>query len=160
MHESYGYRSKFGKSTCVIRCPFCKQDVTVYMWSLAGSGKKCLCGALHSSLGRTFKEIKVEMNEKEVLEIIRSGKDTAYGILHDADPKLIKRFEKIDKMLVNLISDVRKHFPDAEYYSASDTFCLMLGSSHSNTEVFAGLLKKQPELIAHSGDVLISGGDF
>lgn len=36
-----------------IECPFCGQQVRAYWWSLAGSGKKCLCGAMHDSMGYT-----------------------------------------------------------------------------------------------------------
>lgn len=34
-----------------IACPFCGRVVRAYWWSLAGSGKKCPCGALHGSFG-------------------------------------------------------------------------------------------------------------
>jgi len=27
-------------------CPFCKDSVTVFLWSLYGGGKRCQCGAL------------------------------------------------------------------------------------------------------------------
>lgn len=41
--------SRHGKSTMMVRCPFCEEMLEVYIWSFAGSGKKCSCGAL---LGR------------------------------------------------------------------------------------------------------------
>lgn len=36
-----------------IKCPWCGQTVRAYWWSIAGGGKKCPCGAKHSSLGVT-----------------------------------------------------------------------------------------------------------
>jgi hypothetical protein len=34
-----------GRSKMVLLCPFCGAEVTAYRWSLAGSGKRCDCGA-------------------------------------------------------------------------------------------------------------------
>lgn len=48
-------RSAFGRSTIDIRCPFCSQITTAYVWSLAGSGKRCetrSCRALFNGRGR------------------------------------------------------------------------------------------------------------
>jgi hypothetical protein len=36
-----------GRSRIVFYCPFCDERVEAYTWSLAGSGKRCLCGAMH-----------------------------------------------------------------------------------------------------------------
>lgn len=41
--------SRHGRSTMMVRCPFCGEEFEVYIWSFAGSGKRCSCGAL---LGR------------------------------------------------------------------------------------------------------------
>lgn len=95
-----------------------------------------------------------KLNQEEVLEIINSGEDTAYSILYDADKKLINRFYRIDKALVKLLEDVREHFPDATYCTASGGFNLMLGESHRNSE------DPQKELVACSGRVSIGDGDF
>lgn len=43
------YRRPNGRSTILLRCPFCGLDVIAYIWSLCGSGKRCDCGALHTS---------------------------------------------------------------------------------------------------------------
>lgn len=53
-HVKYAGVSRMGKSTCIIICPFCKAETTAFVWSLAGSGKKCSnedCGAIHGSIG-------------------------------------------------------------------------------------------------------------
>jgi hypothetical protein len=52
-HETRLGRSEFGRSTVWITCPYCDVEVEAYVWSLAGSGKRCECGALHTSIGVT-----------------------------------------------------------------------------------------------------------
>jgi hypothetical protein len=39
-----------GKSSVMAECPFCGASVVIFLWSIAGNGKKlCACGAaLHS----------------------------------------------------------------------------------------------------------------
>ncbi|MGC4151525.1 MAG: hypothetical protein QM628_00405 [Propionicimonas sp.] len=39
-----------GMTTVDIRCPFCDCVVQARTWSLAGSGKRCECGAVFSGL--------------------------------------------------------------------------------------------------------------
>lgn len=51
---AFGFVSEHGRSRCKIKCPFCSDIITVYLWSLAGSGKKCSCGAIHTG-GYTIK---------------------------------------------------------------------------------------------------------
>jgi hypothetical protein len=45
----YGVVSHVGRSYGFVDCPFCHTTVRVYLWSLAGSGKRCPCGALLTS---------------------------------------------------------------------------------------------------------------
>lgn len=40
-----GY-SAMGHSTMYVTCPFCDEELEVYIWSFYGSGKLCNCGAL------------------------------------------------------------------------------------------------------------------
>ena len=42
--------STMGKSSVAAECPFCGAAVVIFLWSIAGNGKKlCACGAaLHS----------------------------------------------------------------------------------------------------------------
>lgn len=49
-----GGRSRMGRSTVVIVCPFCRSHVEAFIWSLAGGGKRCDCGALFGSLGNGY----------------------------------------------------------------------------------------------------------
>ena len=47
-HKSSAPVSRFGRTSIRIYCPFCNTAVTAYVWSLAGSGKKCPgCNAIH-----------------------------------------------------------------------------------------------------------------
>lgn len=49
-----------GKSSVVAECPFCGTSVVIFLWSIAGNGKKlCSCGAaLHADgLARKLVEI-------------------------------------------------------------------------------------------------------
>lgn len=54
-HERSGVNSAAGRSYYYITCPFCNASVKTYVWSIAGGGKRCPCGALHTSLGATYK---------------------------------------------------------------------------------------------------------
>ena len=42
--------SEMGRSRVVGDCPFCDRRVYGFRWSLAGSGKRCVCGALLGSI--------------------------------------------------------------------------------------------------------------
>ena len=49
-----------GKSSVVASCPFCTSVVTIYLWSIAGNGKKlCSCGAALHSDGMARKLVEV-----------------------------------------------------------------------------------------------------
>jgi len=44
--------SEHGKTRILIECPFCHTRFWGYVWSIKGSGKKCVaCGALHTGKG-------------------------------------------------------------------------------------------------------------
>lgn len=47
MYEAWGYSSEHATSNCVVECPYCLSEHTVYVWSLAGGGKKCdVCNSM------------------------------------------------------------------------------------------------------------------
>ncbi len=49
-----GYERRYeemGRTRIVLACPFCGLHVTAYVWSLAGGGKRCECGAMCGSDG-------------------------------------------------------------------------------------------------------------
>lgn len=94
------------------------------------------------------------MTEEECLAEIAAGGD-AQEILLRAMPSARRRFNAIDRSLVLLLADVRKHFPNAIYYTASGGFNLMLGNSHNATAQ-----RSQEQLVALGGFAQICDGDF
>jgi hypothetical protein len=51
-----GISSRNGRSTLIIECPFCEEEVVAFKWSFAGCGKRCPCGAKHVYGGYTIKD--------------------------------------------------------------------------------------------------------
>lgn len=51
---AYDERSEMGRTNVQVDCPFCGSQVTVFVWSLAGGGKRCQCGALFGSGGTAY----------------------------------------------------------------------------------------------------------
>ncbi|MBL8474437.1 MAG: hypothetical protein JNM98_21795 [Rhodocyclaceae bacterium] len=96
------------------------------------------------------------MDEAEVLAAIEDG-ESAYGLLSEKCPMIERRFNRVCKTIVDLLADVRKEFPDAQYYTASGGFNLMLGNPHADDRNQT----PQQELIALRGNrVRIGDGDF
>lgn len=62
--EPVEYQPRMGRSSVMIPCPFCDAWFEAFVWSLAGSGKKCPgCGALHCSTDRmAYPERKPEIS--------------------------------------------------------------------------------------------------
>lgn len=95
------------------------------------------------------------MNEKEVLAAINEG-DSAYGILIEHSPKIERKFNRLCKSIIGLLDEIKEDFPDANYYTASGGFNLLLGQSHSDMTNIS-----RAELVALSGTgVHIGDGDF
>lgn len=94
------------------------------------------------------------MTEQECLDEIAGG-ETARDLLLDAMPTALRRFNAIDRALQKLLADVRVHFPDAEFYTASGGFTLMIGHSHD-----ASAQRGQQQLVALNGHASIGDGDF
>ena len=97
------------------------------------------------------------MDESEVLAAIEEG-ESAYGLLRDKCPTIDRRFTRLCKTMVDLLADVRKEFPDAQYYTASGGFNLLLGNPHDGSQC----QRAQQQLVALSGThgVSIGDGDF
>jgi hypothetical protein len=51
-----GPSASSGRSMVYILCPFCGVETAAYLWSLAGVGRRCQCGAKHTSYGTTWKD--------------------------------------------------------------------------------------------------------
>lgn len=70
------------------------------------------------------------MDTKELLEHINPGDYyEASCLLGEKCPTAERRFKRLTKGLAELLKDVQKEFPDANYYTASGGFNLLLGSS-------------------------------
>ena len=96
------------------------------------------------------------IDEAEALRLINDEGESARWLLHEANPNFSKRFHRVCRTMRELLADVRKEFPDAEYFTASGGFNLMLGKPYS----YPGL-NPQRELMAESGvDMDICDGDF
>lgn len=59
------YKGRHGETTVDIICPFCGVTSIAYLWSLAGSGKKCGCGAKFTYLCGAYKILKPIQEVKE-----------------------------------------------------------------------------------------------
>lgn len=97
------------------------------------------------------------MTESDVLDIVDSGENDAPGLLLDEVPDAAKKFKAATKKLNDLLLEVQKSFPNANYYSASGTLCLLLGSSHADDSNQAA----QQDLVAlYTNTPDIGGGDW
>ncbi|EKN3530454.1 hypothetical protein ACS78I_21685 [Yersinia enterocolitica] len=72
------------------------------------------------------------MNTEQLLEFIDESEEyQAYQLLCERCPTAARRFYRLTKALAKLREDVREEFPDAEYYTGSGGFNLLLGESHT-----------------------------
>ncbi|HFX6518393.1 TPA: hypothetical protein ACIFEI_002070 [Acinetobacter nosocomialis] len=96
------------------------------------------------------------MTEEDVLNTIAEGEFDANDLLNQANPNFEKQFKKLTKGLEKLMKDIRKNFPNAQYYSANDGMILLLGGPHSSSG------NPQQDLEAVDGGLksVLSGGDF
>lgn len=92
--------------------------------------------------------------EADCLAAIATGEVDAQDLLLTAMPTARRSFNAVDRHLRRFLDEVRVHFPDAIYYTASGGFTLMLGRSHGEHE------RAQQRLVALSGFASISDGDF
>ena len=61
IHRTSSGTRQNGRSTQWVLCPYCGTWTECYIWSLAGRGKRCACGALHHWLNN---ETKAPKNHK------------------------------------------------------------------------------------------------
>jgi hypothetical protein len=71
------YRGSHGHSQMQVFCPFCGTMWWVYLWSFAGSGKRCVCGAMMSLRGGAWRKIELS----KVSEAIASAQRDGVGVL-------------------------------------------------------------------------------
>lgn len=99
---------------------------------------------------------RMPLNTLECASLIEAGED-AEALLMERCPKARKKFEKIDAALVELRAYVRKQFPEAEFYTASGGFNLLIGQAHTRD---GSGTRSHSELVALCGQAPIGDGDF
>lgn len=102
-----------------------------------------------------------ELTEADCLAIINgagneNGPIDAFDLILMKMPTADRRFKNVDRAIRKLLADVQEVFPDAQYYTASGGFNLMLGSPHDASRN----LRSQQELVALCGEAMIGDGDF
>lgn len=73
---------------------------------------------------------KKPLYEDDVLFLIREKGVNPYFLLLQRVPTAERRFKRICTEMKNLLKDVKKEFPDAEFYTASGGFNLLLAHAH------------------------------
>ena len=64
VHLCTNYRGFHGKSSVIIECPFCGDRVIAFVWSLAGSGKRCTCKEVIHHTRISFRDrVPIEANK-------------------------------------------------------------------------------------------------
>lgn len=89
--------------------------------------------------------------------IIERG-TTAEALLKDAFPKAISTFKKHVDGLNALLKEIRKEFPDANYYLDEESLRLLLGSSHEGSGYVDGTGDRRQDRIACAEILTRSGG--
>lgn len=81
----------------------------------------------------------------------------SYLLLKEHFPKAEQKFKRLTNQLHELLEEVKTVFPDANYYTASGGFHLLIGNSHDwNIRATAN-----PKLIALSSEKLnVIDGDY
>lgn len=104
------------------------------------------------------------MNTSEIVKFVQENEveDDANDLLYCLDINAEQRFNRACKMLSNLLADIKKTYPEANYVVSDDHIELLLGHSHSVPDgVEHGYLprnefeRKNKEVIA--ADYLIPG---
>jgi len=80
----------------------------------------------------------------------------AYRLFDEKLPKHRGKLNRLDKRIRDLLAEIQEVFPDAQYYTASGGFTLVLGGTHSS-DVSAG---PQQQRSAWGGLAQIGDGDW
>lgn len=84
----------------------------------------------------------------------REGDADAYRLLNERLPKMRAKLNRLDAKIVETLREIREVFPDAEYYTASGGFHLLLGKSHDHRDI------AQQQRMAWFGNAQIGDGDW
>ena len=103
-----------------------------------------------------MKEEKVRMYSEDVDEwIADNGEYDSSSLLMDKMPGQLDKLDRLDKRIIKILNEIRKIFPDAQYYTAGGGFNLLLGDSHGGDHE-----EPQRQRVAWSGKSCIGDGDW
>ncbi|WFV19515.1 hypothetical protein NFJ22_07165 [Citrobacter braakii] len=77
------------------------------------------------------------MKTEELIERISGDQYEAYRLLDEKCPNIERRFKRLTKALAALLDEVKRDFPDANYYTASGGFNLLLGDADGGSSMIA-----------------------
>lgn len=97
-----------------------------------------------------------QLTEQECLALIDSEGWSAEGLLeYRLGENLRAEFDRVDRAMVKFLAKVKKHFPDANYYTSGGVgFSLLLGQSHNLHD------QPQQQLSCYLGAAQVGGGDW
>ena len=84
------------------------------------------------------------------------GEFDSYRLLDKCLPKMRAKLNRLDKRIIDVLEEVREVFPDAEYYTASGGFTLVLGETHDDSRYAS----PQNQRSAWGGSASIGDGDW
>lgn len=91
------------------------------------------------------------MNTEELIERIDGDQYEAYRLLDEKCPNIERRFKRLTKALAALLDEVKQEYPDANYYTASGGFNLLLGEIEGGSSMIA---------LSASSYLSVGDGDF
>lgn len=95
------------------------------------------------------------MDQNEVDQWVEeNGVYDAYILLDEKMPKMRAKLNRLDKRIQDVLAEIQQEFPDAQYYTASGGFNLILGDTHDS----AGAAQQQRT--AWGGGASIGDGDW
>lgn len=78
----------------------------------------------------------------------------AHSLLREQMPKIEAKLVRLDKRIEAVLAEIKQIFPDAEYYTASGGFNLLLGEPHDTQ------CMPQQQRHAWTGNAQIGDGDW
>lgn len=91
------------------------------------------------------------MNTEELIERIDGDQYEANRLLDEKCPNVERRFKRLTKALAALLDEVKQEYPDANYYTASGGFNLLLGEIEGGSSMIA---------LSASSYLSVGDGDF
>jgi uncharacterized protein (UPF0335 family) len=87
------------------------------------------------------------------------GEYDAYQLFEEKLPKHKAKLDRLDKRIRDILAEIKEVFPDAQYYTASGGFTLVLGNTHE-TNASGSNEDPQQQRSAWSGYAQIGDGDW